>query len=527
MMIGQLYAINKVVHQILDTLKSVRSPDNSISVSLLAYTGIQYVIALIFKPSPPPKHLKRPYGRIAVIGAGLTGVSSAAHAISHGFEVVIYEASSRPGGIWTRENKTSAVQLNSIMYRFHPAVVWRSFFPSRDEVLDQVDKVWKEYRLRERTRLNTPVTKVERKPRLEPHGGDTSHSQWIINNGEDGPFDAIIVTIGTCGEANWAKDADADAIAETATFEGFEGPVLHSSELDHVTADMVRGKTVLVVGSGASGVEAVETMLERGAGRCVMLARSDNWIIPRSVAFDVAFSSQPFWRWMPLRRVHGSFVWEWYLRKYQYHGVEALMPKNKSIYSDTPIANDIFLNHVRAGRCTYLRGKTVRFTKRGALVDIHDHNHPSEEIDADVVILATGYKKPSFDFLPKDLFPAGYDGPNLYLQNFCTEDWSCVMTNSTFVNALSSAGFAHIGFYTRILLMLLLDASARPTEKDMKRWVDKKRSARGGGLTFFSYGEILLWLVTFMCVQTSRLRWLPFVLPGWGVQPDDKSLWLA
>lgn len=44
----------------------------------------------------PPEHFK-PRGRIAVIGAGLTGVSSAAHAIAHGFDVVIYEQSDSIG----------------------------------------------------------------------------------------------------------------------------------------------------------------------------------------------------------------------------------------------------------------------------------------------------------------------------------------------------------------------------------------------------------------------------------------------
>jgi phytoene dehydrogenase-like protein len=36
-------------------------------------------------------------GRIAVIGAGLTGVSSAAHAVGHGFDVVIYEKQDKVG----------------------------------------------------------------------------------------------------------------------------------------------------------------------------------------------------------------------------------------------------------------------------------------------------------------------------------------------------------------------------------------------------------------------------------------------
>lgn len=46
---------------------------------------------------PIPLEEFKPRGRIAVIGAGLTGVSSAAHAIAHGFDVVIYEQSDSIG----------------------------------------------------------------------------------------------------------------------------------------------------------------------------------------------------------------------------------------------------------------------------------------------------------------------------------------------------------------------------------------------------------------------------------------------
>ena len=30
--------------------------------------------------------------------------------------------------------------------------------------------------------------------------------------------------------------------------------------------------------------------------------------------------------------------------------------------------------------------------------------------------------------------------PNLYLQNFSTEDWSVLMTNSAYVNAIGTVG---------------------------------------------------------------------------------------
>jgi hypothetical protein len=43
------------------------------------YVAIQKLIVFFFKPNPPgPEHIQHPYGRIAVVGAGLTGISSAA-----------------------------------------------------------------------------------------------------------------------------------------------------------------------------------------------------------------------------------------------------------------------------------------------------------------------------------------------------------------------------------------------------------------------------------------------------------------
>jgi monoamine oxidase len=68
---------------------------------------LQSILDLIFSPSPPPpgaKGGKIQRQRIAVTGAGLTGVSSAAHCVGHGFDVKIFEARSKEhglGGIWS------------------------------------------------------------------------------------------------------------------------------------------------------------------------------------------------------------------------------------------------------------------------------------------------------------------------------------------------------------------------------------------------------------------------------------------
>ena len=159
------------------------------------------------------------------------------------------------------------------------------------------------------------------------------HARWIVNDGTDGVFDAVVVTVGTCGAPQWvgfpgmpsveeikarraesqeevrdgdasidtgknesaAEPSDADGDSERKHSQGmddaakegeqngeetFAGMLLHSSELDDA---QLAGKRVVVIGSGASGVEAVETALARGAKDTIIIARQDkvSYVDPR------------------------------------------------------------------------------------------------------------------------------------------------------------------------------------------------------------------------------------------------------
>ena len=72
-----------------------------------AYVVFQTVLTWVFSPTPPPSPSSSsglPKKRVAVIGAGLTGVSSAAHCVGHGFDVQLFEGRSQEkglGGIWS------------------------------------------------------------------------------------------------------------------------------------------------------------------------------------------------------------------------------------------------------------------------------------------------------------------------------------------------------------------------------------------------------------------------------------------
>ena len=291
--------------------------------------------------------------------------------MAHGFDVVVYEAGPKLGGIWAHVNRTSGLQLNSLLYCFHPGVLWSKGFPLRDEILEEITDVWKEYDLESRTRFGTKVTKAVKAE--VPKGGwetDPDRSRWIVNDGEDGVFDAVIVTVGTCGKPNWIKlpgmpdpvDQESrdppptqDQEPEQPTYsevlkrqedtsnpsdkenhsddsrqpsggEIFSKRILHSSELDSDKFNLPPGThRIVVIGSGASAVEAVETALDRYASagddkseaetkvEIWMIARHDKWIIPRNIVVDTFLSAQPFGRQMPLRSVlwvpHPSIVY--------------------------------------------------------------------------------------------------------------------------------------------------------------------------------------------------------------------------
>jgi hypothetical protein len=119
-----------------------------------------------------------------------------------------------------------------------------------------------------------------------------------------------------------------------------------------------------------------------------------------------------------------------------------MSPVDVGIFEGTPIVNDRFLTFVRSGKCSYMRSDLKRLTSNSANLSLRKRGTEpgdpgrSAEVEVDILILATGYKRPSIDFLPQDLFPDDYQRPDLYLQNFSVEDWSVLMTNSAYMNAV-------------------------------------------------------------------------------------------
>lgn len=157
------------------------------------------------------------------------------------------------GGIWAKVNNTSGLQIHSIMYRFHPSVKWQGGYPGRKEIVGEIQRIWKLYGLEEKTKFETPVEKVYK----------DDQGRWIINNPSNGRFDGVIAAIGTCGDPK---------MPHMPGQEKYKGEIYHSSQLDGKDA---KGKKVLIVGGGASAIEAMEFVAHEQSEKAYILARSE------------------------------------------------------------------------------------------------------------------------------------------------------------------------------------------------------------------------------------------------------------
>ncbi|KAK4631636.1 Baeyer-Villiger monooxygenase [Fulvia fulva] len=480
---------------------------------------IQSVLDYLLSPTPPPPGAKLGRPKIAIIGAGLTGVSSASHCVGHGFDVQIFEAGSRKnlGGIWAKVNNTSGLQIHSVMYRFHPSVKWSEGYPDRKQIVGAIEKLWKQYNLQEKTKFDTRVEKVYK----------DRQGRWIINDESNGRFDGIIACVGTCGDPKMAQIKGQDQ---------FKGKVFHSSELDGKEDD-AKDKKVIVVGGGASAIEAMEFTTHAGAQKTFILARSEKWIIPRNPFIDVLLSLNIFGAETPF-----SWIPESLLRLFFYRDLKDIAPAISSgngLFMETPMVNNDVLEQIRSGNASWLRGDIKGFTETGIKFNHRSQGVPKggpgkeELIEGDMVIMATGYERPSLNFLPDECFEESYEPPNWYLQVFPPKHMDICANNCTYVNAIGTVGNYHIGIYTRFLLMFLVDPLARPTEKLMKTWIDftrwVKQRAPTGAFDFFTYAELMYWFVLIILINPFRWKWALFVLCGVGaalpqsvVQQEDK-----
>lgn len=386
-----------------------------------------------------------------------------------------------------------------MMYRFHPSVQWSGGYPNRQQIVSQITQLWKRYGLEKKTKFDTKVEKVYQDDK----------GRWIINDPSLGRFEGIVAAVGTCGDAKMPHIPGMDK---------FKGEIYHSSDL---TGKQAKGKKMIVIGGGASAVEALEFASDEEADKIYILARSDKWIIPRNPIVDILLSFNIF---------GGETAFSWFpellLKKFFYRDLEDLAPSDKGLFTGTPMVNSDVMEKIRTGKAEWLRGDIKGFAEDGVKFSLRTKGVPAGGpgretiVKGDMVVMATGFDRPSLNFLPEDNFVDPYQPPNWYLQTFPPKHPSVCANNCTYVNAIGSVGNWHIGIYTRILLMFLSDPLTRPRPFWMERWIDMttvfKKFAPTGAFDFFTYLELVWWFSFCIAINPFRWKWALFVFFGIG-----------
>lgn len=385
------------------------------------------------------------------------------------------------------------------MYRFHPSIKWDGGYPKQNQIVGQIEQLWTRYGLDERTKFDTKVDSVYK----------DNKGRWIVNNPSNGRFDGVIAAVGTCGDPK---------IPHLPDQEKFHGEIFHSSRLDGKDA---KGKKVLIVGGGASAVEAMQWAVDTKAEHISVLARSEKWIIPRNAVIDSLlafniFGQETIFSWIP----------ETILRLFFYRDLKDISPNGQGLFTETPMVNSQIFHEIRAGKADWLRGDIHSIEENGILFNHRAKGVPKggigheKMVEGDIIIMATGYKRPSLSFLPDEVFEPPYSPPRWYLQVFPPEQPSICANNCTYINAIGTVGNYHIGIYTRLLLMFLVDPLTTPKPYWMKKWIDMtstlKSLAPTKAFDFFTYSELIYWFVFVVAINPFRWKWALFVFFGIG-----------
>jgi dimethylaniline monooxygenase (N-oxide forming) len=209
--------------------------------------------------------------RIAVIGAGPSGLVAAKHALEVGFDVTVFEASDALGGQWYTTAAHSGVwpgmraNTSRAMTAFSdfPAPEDHPLHPAAEQVRAYLEAYARAFGVVDRIRFRSPV-------------GDVRPG-WTVD-GE--PFDGVVVASGRFRKPRFPPIAAA-----------FRGETLPSFE--YPGAEALRDRPTLVYGNGISGVEIASDLAPHAP--VISAFRKSRYVIQKVV--DGVSSD---WQWYTL-----------------------------------------------------------------------------------------------------------------------------------------------------------------------------------------------------------------------------------
>ena len=338
----------------------------------------------------------------AVIGAGISGLTSAKMLLDYGVPVTVFEASDRVGGNWAFENPNGhssayrSLHIDTSKHRLSfkdfPMPEHYPDFPHHTLIKDYLDSYCDAFGIREHIEFKNRVMHAERLP-----GGGW---ELLDEAGERRHFDFLVVGNGH----HWDP--------RMADFPGeFTGESIHAHHyIDPYTPLDFTKKKILVVGLGNSAADITVELSSRSLQNEVTLStRSSAWIVPKytgGLPADKYFVTTPY---LPL-------AWQRkFLQKMQF-----MSGTNPELYGLPKPNHKFFEAHPTQSVELPLRLGSGDVTPKGNVSPldgrtVHFEDGTSGEFD--VIIYATGYNI-TFPFFDPEFLSAPDNAIPLYKRMF-------------------------------------------------------------------------------------------------------------
>ncbi|CAI0388913.1 unnamed protein product [Linum tenue] len=380
--------------------------------------------------------------RVGIVGAGPSGLLACKYVLEKGFDPVVFEAEGDVGGIWSHTIASTRLQNKRSTYRFTdfpwPESV-SDVHPPHSEVLAYMKSYASHFGIYQHIRFWSKVVGID-------YVGESFEEMksWVVWGGSGKPFGSLSPSKGKWQvRVQDVRNSSVEVSVHEVEFlilciglysgypnipdfppnqgpEVFKGKVVHSWDYSTMgsekAAEFVKGKRVAIIGSQKTAIDiAAECAKANGPEfPCTMIQRTTHWTIPSETLLGINIGFLYLNRFSeflihkpgeslllsllatfltPLRWGISKMI-EFYLRwklPLKRHG---MVPK-LSFFQDVSSCHicmlpDKFYDKVEEGSIVIKKSKTIRFCENGVLIDEEGQSEPV--VEADVVILATGYR---------------------------------------------------------------------------------------------------------------------------------------
>jgi cation diffusion facilitator CzcD-associated flavoprotein CzcO len=210
----------------------------------------------------PPKNFK-----VAIIGAGMTGIDAAVKAVDRGLEWELFEKESGVGGLWHSQRYPGvAVDTPALYYSLSWEITpdWSLSFPLGAEYRKYLQDIVAKYDLAPRIRLNSEVVRMEW---LE----DRQEWELTVRSRLDGSERTVHASVVIGGAGHLCRPN----YPQVPGMDTFAGKQMHTAAYSEGTD--LAGKRVGVVGVAASGVQVIAAIAP-GVGHLTVFQRQPVWL---------------------------------------------------------------------------------------------------------------------------------------------------------------------------------------------------------------------------------------------------------